>query len=92
MNQEMMITLQQVLNSLESPAFICDEKSVILVNDIFMAEKYEKTFCKDYWEKRNFTFQKTKINDCLYLCQIMPDEIKMLKTCTRQLAQAVNLL
>lgn len=92
MNQEMTITLQHILNSLEFPSFICEENKVILTNKIFESQKFEKTCCLNYWKKKHFSLQKTKINDNLYLCQLTSDEVKMLKQCTQELAKAVNLL
>ena len=87
-----MVTLQHVMNSLEYPSFICDENKVILVNSHFENKKLEKSCCEDYWKKRNFLLQKTQINKNLYLCQLIPDEVKMLKNCTQQLTKAMALL
>jgi len=92
MSTEMMIMLQQVLNSLDYPSFVSNGDEVILTNEIFKANKMEKSCCDAYWKKNNLILQKTSINDGLYLCQLIPDEIKMLKKCTKKLAQAVNLL
>lgn len=91
-SQEMIRTLQSVINLLDNPAYLKNEQGVLLVNDLFQSHGFCADNCEDQIAHQNFKINSKKINNNLTLCEIIPDEIQILKESTKKLAQAMTLL
>jgi|APCry1669189534_1035231.scaffolds.fasta_scaffold32406_2 hypothetical protein len=88
----MMHTLQLIINLLEYPAFLKDDKKILMVNDLFNDYGFSKEKIEKQIDCKQYKISEKKINKNLAIFEIIPEEIQTLKECTKKLTQAIKLL
>jgi hypothetical protein len=92
MSQELMKTLRSVLNTLDNPAFISKGSKILIVNDLFLKNGFEKDKFDEQIKQTEYVLSKNQLNDGMTLCEILPDEIMLLKNSTKKLTKAMAML
>lgn len=86
MSQEILITLQTMLNSLNNPAYLIQNNEIILIN-----ESYKK-ITKNEKQFKKYAKEVKVISEDIQLIEIVPNDIKTLKDCTQAITKAMALL
>ena len=92
MTHELKITLQSILDSIANPAFIKQNGTILLTNEVFNQKILNlKNLEKQVKDCECFIDEKD-INNNMKLCEVVDNDIKLLQMSKQNLATAIALL
>jgi hypothetical protein len=92
MSKEMKATLQSILNSINNPAFLKHNDEIILVNDLFKSRGFNETNYQEKIKDLNLMIEEKNINNNMIICELLNNDIYLLKQSKQKLANAMALL
>ena len=92
MTKEMKPVLQSIIDSIDRPAFIKQNKKIVLTNTTFKNMGLKTSKIEDQISKNDFYLEEKDISDDLKLCEVFTNDIKKLKDIKVNINRALNLL